>query len=137
MVQLTVQDQCVEPSVQQPGRVFRSVVVLGSPRNKCNGSGICMVMSARVPTADWPCPHLKADLFLETQDVLCIRFYRKSEHAARVGHLFGGKLFQVQDRYRLPRHVQKSLGRQEPVIVAPGSYTVVESKNFWLLKINI
>lgn len=137
MVQLTVQDQRVGLFAQQPGRVLRSVVVLGSPRNKCNGSGICMVMSARVSTADWPCPHLKADLFLETQGILCIRFHRKSHHAAKVSHHFQGNLFLVQDHYQLPRHVQKNLGRQEPVIIAPGTYQVTENKEFWLLKINI
>lgn len=118
-------------------RAFRSVVVLGSPRNKCNGTGICMVMSAKVSTVDWQCPYLKADLFLNKQGKLCFRFHKKSKNASRASHHFSGKTFQVVDAYQFPLHLQRGLGAEEALVVNPGIYPVVETQDYWLLEVDL
>ena len=114
-------------------RIMRSVVVLGSPQNKCNGTGICMIMPTKVSTAEWKCPYLKADLFLVGERNLCFRFSKKSRHVGRVGHHFTHNLFQVPDAYRLPLHLQKDLGLDAPLAINPGVYPVVETSGYWML----
>ena len=109
-----------------------SVVVLGSPRSKCNVTGIVRVMPVKVSTAHWKCPHLQAELFLETGRRLCFRFSKKSGDAGRVGHHFAGNLFQVTAPYRLPRHLQKGLGLDAPFAAQPGVYPVVETQEHWV-----
>lgn len=96
-----------------------------------------MIMSARVSTAGWRCPYLKADLSMDRQDKLCFRFDKKSRYAGRVNHHFSDKLFRVTDAYRLPLHIQRSLEAEVALVINAGVYPIVETNDYWLLEVRI
>lgn len=112
---------------------LRAVVVLGSPRRECAGSGICMITTAHALNSRWRCPHLLAEISKIAPNVLSFRFLKQYASVPAIENYFSTGHFTISDAYYLPLYLLRRIDLPWSVYIAPGLYPVVETDDTWEL----
>lgn len=110
---------------------FQAVVVLGSPRRECAGSGICMITTARAVKDNWLCPYLLCEISMPISNALRFRCWKQSANTPTIYRYFSRGYFEISDAYMLPLRVLTYMGLVRDTYIVPGVYPVIETDETW------
>lgn len=116
---------------------FQAVVVLGSPRRECAGSGICMITTARAIKDNWRCPYLFCEISAPISNVVRFCCWKQTANVPDIGRYFSGGHFEISDAYALPLRLLRYVGLERGTYIVPGGYPVVETDQTWEFSIPV
>lgn len=106
-------------------------VVLGSPNQKCQGAGICIVVPYQEGVrVRWACPSARAWIRMFAHDRLRMYFWHSDLSVEGVKRFFSGPMFTVDSDYSLPKAVTNLFGLEEFVIKRGRHRLMVSAKYF-------
>lgn len=116
---------------------FQAVVVLGSPRRECAGSGICMITTARAIKDNWHCPYLLCEISMPNSNALHLCCWKRSANVTNIGRYFLRGSFEIPDAYVLPLSLVNYMGLERGTYIVVGVYPVVETDETWEFSIPV
>lgn len=109
---------------------IKTEIVLGSPREGCNGAGLCRIIPYGQPLNDIRCPKTTAWISISPEKRVSVLFLTSSLDEQTVARHFPRSGFVITDTFLMPKSVLRKLGTRVAVSIQPGVYPVRRSAEF-------
>jgi hypothetical protein len=131
-----------DPGAAQWGRTFleasvsvKAEIVLGSPKSKCSGVGICRLLASGSGKT-FPCPVHSVEVIGCAGNQMKIIFDKAQLGPSVLEKHFEGGYFCMEDDYIIPRDMAKILNMQKRWI-RPGIYPVRQSSGYLMVVLTL